>query len=85
MDEASGHLPEVVGEAAGSDRIVYLTDHGRRVAAIVPADQAWFWTPGWQAAIAESEAEIRDGRGRTFDSAEDIFDEFDAVRGETDA
>lgn len=83
LDEASGHLADVVGRATRSDRIVYLTDHGRRVAAIVPAEEAWFWTPGWQAAEAEAQADIAEGRTRTFDSMDDMFAEADAVRGET--
>jgi len=31
------HLAEVAREAAASGEVVYLTDHGQRLAAIVPA------------------------------------------------
>lgn len=82
LDEASGHLGDVVGQATHGNKIIYLTEHGRRVAAIVPADEAWFWAPGWQAAEAEADADLREGRTRTFDSMDDMFAEFDAVRGE---
>ncbi|HEX5493434.1 MAG TPA: hypothetical protein VFX70_02520 [Mycobacteriales bacterium] len=47
-----------------------------------PANEAWFWSAGWQAAEAEAEADIREGRTRAFDSMDDMFAEFDAVRGE---
>ncbi|MFC7380656.1 hypothetical protein [Sphaerisporangium rhizosphaerae] len=82
LDEADGHLPDVISAAAERNTIAYLTDHGRRVAAIVPADEAWYWTPGWQSAEAEADADFREGRTRTFDSMDDMFAEIDAVRGE---
>ncbi|MCF2528651.1 type II toxin-antitoxin system prevent-host-death family antitoxin [Yinghuangia soli] len=37
VSEARPRLAELVDEAAGGS-VVYLTKHGRRVAAIVPAD-----------------------------------------------
>ena len=46
-----------------------------------PADEAWYWTAEWQAVEAEADADIRAGRVRTFDSMDDMFAEFDAVRG----
>ena len=85
LNEADGHLPEVISAASERGAIAYLTDHGRRVAAIVPADDAWYWTPGWQAAEAEADAEFREGRSRRFDNMDDFFAESDAIRGETSA
>ncbi|MGJ6965178.1 hypothetical protein ACSDR0_25030 [Streptosporangium sp. G11] len=82
LDEADGHLPDVISAAAERNAIAYLTDHGRRVAAIVPADEAWYWTSGWQSAEAEADADTREGRVRTFDSTDDMFAEIDAVRGD---
>lgn len=82
LNEADGHLPDVINAAAQRHTIAYLTDQGRRVAAIVPADEAWYWTPGWQSAEAEAEADIREGRTRAFDTMDDLFAEIDAVRGE---
>ncbi|WP_162795623.1 type II toxin-antitoxin system Phd/YefM family antitoxin [Nonomuraea lactucae] len=55
MSEAEGNLPEVINAASERGAIAYLTDHGRRVAAIVPADDAWYWTPSWHAAEAEAD------------------------------
>ena len=36
-------------------------------------DQAWFWTPEWQAGQRESEEELSAGLGVTFDTAEDAI------------
>jgi hypothetical protein len=71
--------------SAASERgaIACLTDHGRRVAAIVPTDDAWYWTPGWQTAEADADADFQNGRSRRFDSMDDLFAESDAIRGET--
>jgi hypothetical protein len=41
--------------------------------AKVRADQAWFWTPEWQAGEREADQELRDGKGVVFDSPEDMF------------
>lgn len=38
--EASTHLSEVAREAARGGEVIYLTEHGQRLAAIVPADVA---------------------------------------------
>ncbi|WP_327590863.1 type II toxin-antitoxin system Phd/YefM family antitoxin [Nonomuraea sp. NBC_00507] len=56
LNEADGHLPEVISAASERGASAYLTDHGRRVAAILPSDDAWYWAPGWQAAEAEADA-----------------------------
>lgn len=39
----------------------------------VPRDQAWFWTPEWQAKEREAEELIRAGKTETADSAEEMF------------
>ncbi|MFC0865810.1 hypothetical protein ACFHYQ_26270 [Sphaerimonospora cavernae] len=82
LSEVDGHLPDVISAAAQRHTIAYLTDRGRRVAAIVPAEEAWYWTPGWQSAEAEADADAREGRTRAFDSMDDLFAEIDTVRGE---
>jgi hypothetical protein len=35
----------------------------------VPADQAWFWTPEWQAKEREADADLAAGRVKTFKNA----------------
>jgi hypothetical protein len=43
-------------------------------ASVIPDDQAWFWTPGWQAREAEADKEIADGGGPV-KSADEILTE----------
>lgn len=48
----------------------------------IPTDQAWFFTPEWQAGEREAEQEIAAGQGTVFDSADDMFaylDDLDAA------
>jgi hypothetical protein len=39
----------------------------------IPADQAWFWTPTWQARIAEAEADLVQGNGTVYRSDEEFL------------
>lgn len=43
----------------------------------IPADQAWFWTPEWQAGEREADAQIAAGRGTRQHSLEDFLAELD--------
>lgn len=44
----------------------------------IPADQAWFWSPEWQAGEREADEEIAGGDlSPVFDSAEDMFADLD--------
>lgn len=56
----------------------------QHVTDIVPAGKAWYRTPGWQAAEAEADTDIQEGRTRTYESMDEMFAEFDAVRSETE-
>lgn len=40
IGDAGAHLSEVAHEAVDSGEVVYLTEHGHRLAAIVPAEMA---------------------------------------------
>lgn len=40
ISEATGHLDEVAAESAATGEVIYLTRHGQRLAAIVPASVA---------------------------------------------
>jgi len=44
---------------------------------MIPADQAWFWTEGWQAGEREASEQIARGEGRVFNTAEDFLDSLD--------
>ena len=39
----------------------------------IPADQAWFWTPEWQAGEREVDADLAGGRVKTFKSAKELI------------
>ena len=67
------------------DETVYITQHGKRVAALVPPfvaesyadEQAWFHTPEWQAREAEADADLAAGRVKVYDSDESFLASFD--------
>ena len=48
-------------------------------------DQAWFWTPEWQAKEREADADIAAGRLTRFETIEEMFDALDAYAAEADA
>ncbi|MBS2966443.1 AbrB/MazE/SpoVT family DNA-binding domain-containing protein [Actinocrinis puniceicyclus] len=63
------------------DEFIVTEEEGRIVltpALSIPADQAWFWTPTWQARIAEAEADRLAGNSTVYESE----DEFLASLGE---
>lgn len=43
----------------------------------IDKDQEWFWTKQWQKLEAEAEKDIREGRVKSFDSVEELFDEIE--------
>jgi hypothetical protein len=43
-----------------------------------PADQAWFWTPGWQAGEREADEAIAAGHTTFFGSAEEFLAALDS-------
>ena len=42
--------------------------------AAVPAEQAWFWTDGWQEGEREASADIEAGRVERFESEDGLID-----------
>ena len=53
-----------------------------RESDIDPDDQSWFWTPEWQAAEAEAERDIAEGRVTYLDTEEDIWRHFRSLQKE---
>lgn len=43
----------------------------------IPADQAWFWTPEWQARIAEAEADRMAGHSTVYASEDEFLASLD--------
>ena len=39
------------------------------------SDQSYFWTPEWQAAEREAEADIAAGRYKTFDTIDELLED----------
>jgi AbrB family looped-hinge helix DNA binding protein len=44
---------------------------------LVDKDQAYFWSPQWQAAEREAEEDIKAGRVKAFPSVEELIDDLD--------
>lgn len=55
------------------DGVIELRPH-----IAIPADQAWFWTEGWQKGEREVDEDIAAGRVKRFDSVEELFEDLDA-------
>jgi len=61
------------------DELIFTVEDGHIVltpAAIIPRDQAWFWTPEWQAKEAAADAEIASGDGETYESDAEFLGSF---------
>jgi hypothetical protein len=62
---------------AEGDQFVVTVEDDRIVltpTSVIPDDQAWFWTPEWQAGEDEVDAVVARGeRGRVFGSGEEFL------------
>ena len=47
---------------------------------LIDKDQAWFWTKEWQEGEREADEDIKAGRTKEFDNAEDFIKELDQHR-----
>src|SRR6202050_5976442 len=62
-------IPEAIREELDlheGDHLVATVAAGRLIlipASVIPDDQAWFWTPEWQAREAEADPEVAGGGG----------------------
>jgi AbrB family looped-hinge helix DNA binding protein len=71
-------IPEAIREELDlheGDHLVATVEDGRLIlipASVIPDDQAWFWTPEWQAREAETDQEIADGGGPVMSADEFI-------------
>ena len=72
-------IPREIAEhmhLAEGDEFIVTEEEGRIVltpALSIPADQAWFWTPTWQARIAEAEADRLAGNTTVHGSEEEFL------------
>lgn len=73
-------LPSEVRKALhideGDDISFEVTDDGVRMRGLksIRADQAWFWTPEWQAKEREADEEIAAGRVTRYMNDDEFFD-----------
>lgn len=51
----------------------------------IDPDQAWFWTPEWQAGEREADADIAAGRTTRYNSDEEFMAALDERSGSSDA
>jgi AbrB family looped-hinge helix DNA binding protein len=73
-------IPEAIRQELDlqeGDHLVATVEDGRLVlipASVIPDDQAWFWTPEWQAKEAEADREIAEGDGTVMSADEFVAD-----------
>ena len=73
-------LPSEVRKALhideGDDISFEVTDDGVRMRGLksIRADQAWFWTPEWQAKEREADEDIAAGRVTRYMNDDEFFD-----------
>lgn len=73
-------IPEAIRQELDlheGDHLVATVEDGRIIlipASVIPDDQAWFWTPEWQAKEAEADQEVAAGAGTIMSAEEFIAD-----------
>lgn len=80
--EARKHLPELVNMAAYGHVTTVLVRDGRRLARIIPEEDAWVYSPAWQDKLQQAEADLAEGRTRTFADDGDFLRHLDAIDDE---
>jgi AbrB family looped-hinge helix DNA binding protein len=69
-------------DLAEGDQLIVTVEDDRIIltpTSLVPDDQAWFWTPEWQAREAEADEVLAHGeRGKVFTSSEEFLTFLDA-------
>ena len=80
--EARKHLPELVNMAAYGHVTTVLTRDGRRLARIVPEEDAWVYSPAWQEKLREADTDLAAGRVRRFEDDDDFLAHLEALDDE---
>lgn len=71
--EARKHLPELVNMAAYGHVTTVLVRDGRRLARIIPEEDAWVYSPAWQDKLRQAEDDLTTGRTRIFADDEEFL------------
>jgi len=80
--EARKHLSELVNMAAYGHVTTVLTRDGRRLARIVPEEDAWVYSPAWQEKLREADTDLAAGRVRRFEDDDDFLAHLEALDDE---
>ncbi len=80
--EARKNLPELVNLAAYGHVTTVITRDGKRLARIVPEEDAWVYSADWQDKIREATADIAEGRVRDFDTDNEFLAHLKALDDE---
>ena len=81
--EARKNLPELVNLAAYGHVTTVLTRDGKRLARIVPEEDAWVYSTPWQDMLRDAQADISEGRVTEFETGDELLAHLEAL--ETDA
>jgi prevent-host-death family protein len=77
--EARKNLPELVNLAAYGHVTTVLTRDGKRLARIVPEEDAWVYSTQWQDTIRDAQADVSEGRVTEFDNGDDLLAHLEAL------
>jgi len=80
--EARKRLPELVNMAAYGHVTTVLVRDGRRLARIVPEEDAWVYSPAWQEKLREAEADLAAGRVQRFEGNDEFLGHLEALADE---
>jgi hypothetical protein len=82
--EARKRLPELVNMAAYGHVTTVLVRDGRRLARIVPEEDAWVYSPAWQDKLRQAEADLAAGQTQSFAGDEEFLRYLGGIDDETD-
>jgi hypothetical protein len=82
--EARKNLPELVNLAAYGHVTTVLIRDGKRLARIVPEEDAWVYSPQWQDMLRDAQADISEGRVTEFDTGDEFLAHLEDLDGEAE-
>jgi prevent-host-death family protein len=79
--EARKNLPELVNLAAYGHVTTVITRDGKRLARIVPEEDAWVYSTQWQDMIRDAQADLSEGRVTEFDTDDELLAHLEILDG----
>jgi prevent-host-death family protein len=80
-NEARKNLPELVNLAAYGHVTTVITRDGKRLARIVPEEDAWVYSTQWQDMIRDAQADLSEGRVTEFDTDDELLAHLEVLDG----